>query len=77
MGYGGCWHIFDLEENRFMKMTPLDLVRRTRGGKLRLRFTKNRDLNLEEAYARYFVQVASKRKDPPLQTSISAASGAG
>jgi len=37
-------------------------VRRKRGGKLRLRFTKSGDLKLEEAYARHFVKVVSKRK---------------
>ncbi len=37
-------------------------VRRTRGGRLRLRFTKTCDLKLEEAYALHFVKVVSKRK---------------
>ncbi len=37
-------------------------VRRTRGGRLRLRFTKGCDLKLEEAYARHFVRIISKRK---------------
>ncbi|MGH9967565.1 MAG: hypothetical protein ACREBG_06990 [Pyrinomonadaceae bacterium] len=37
-------------------------VRKTRGGRLRLRFTKSGDLKLEEAYARHFEKVVSKRK---------------
>ena len=37
-------------------------VRRTRGGRLRLRFTKRCDLKLEDAYARHFVKVISKSK---------------
>lgn len=37
-------------------------VRQTRGCRLRLRFTKSGDLKLEEAYARHFVKVVSKRK---------------
>lgn len=41
-------------------------VRRTRGGRLRLRFTKSGDLKAEEAYARHFVKVVSKPKDPSL-----------
>ena len=36
-------------------------VRKTRGGRLRLRFTKTGDLKLEEAYARHFKKVVSKR----------------
>jgi hypothetical protein len=41
-------------------------VRRTRGGRLRLRFTKSGDLKLEEAYACHFTKVVSKRKRQPL-----------
>ncbi|MGH9872859.1 MAG: hypothetical protein ACRD9S_10385 [Pyrinomonadaceae bacterium] len=37
-------------------------VRRTRGGRLRLRFTKRCDLKLEEVYAQHFVKVKSNRK---------------
>jgi len=49
-------------------------VRRTRGGKLRLRFTKSGDLRLEEAYARHFVRVVSKQKGAALDVSKAAAS---
>ena len=48
-------------------------VRRTRGGRLRLRFTKSGDLKVEEAYARHFVKVVSKRKRPPLAVAKAAA----
>ena len=36
-------------------------IRKTRGGRLRLRFTKSGNLKLEEAYARHFIKVVSKR----------------
>ncbi len=44
-------------------------VRRTGGGRLRLRFTKSGDLKLEEAYARHFVKVVSKRRRQPVRDS--------
>src|SRR5688572_5992140 len=49
-------------------------VRRTRGGRLRLRFTKSGDLKVEEAYARHFVKVVSKRKGAALDELKAAAS---
>jgi hypothetical protein len=49
-------------------------MRRTRGGKLRLRFTKNGDLKVEEAYARHFVKVASKQEGSSLDVPKAAAS---
>jgi hypothetical protein len=47
-------------------------VRRTRGGRLRLRFTKSGDLKLEEAYACHFLKAVSKRKHSPLAVRIAA-----
>ena len=49
-------------------------VRRTRGGRLRLRFTKSGDLKVEEAYARHFVKLVNKRKGPSLDVPKAAAS---
>jgi len=49
-------------------------VRRTRGGKLRLRFTKSGDLRVEEAYARHFVKVGNNRKGPTQEVPEAAVS---
>jgi hypothetical protein len=51
-------HAHDLD----LRPSPTVYVRRTRGGRLRLRFTKTCDFKLEEAYARRFEKVVSKRK---------------
>ncbi len=48
-------------------------VRRTRGGKLRLRFTKSGALKVEEAYACHFVKVVSKPKASPVDVPKPAA----
>jgi len=48
-------------------------VRRTRGGRLRLRFTKSGDLKVEEAYACHFVKVVSKQKGSPVAVRKAAA----
>jgi len=54
-------HAHDLN----LRPSSTGYFRRTRGGKLRLRFTKTGDLNLESAYARHFVMVPSKRNRVP------------
>ena len=51
-------HAHDLN----LRPSSTGYVRRTRGGKPRLRFTKTGDLKLEDAYARHFVKVVSDRK---------------
>ena len=56
-------HAHDLN----LRPSSTGYIRRTRGGKLRLRFTKTGDLKLEEAYARHFVMV--RRKSWPDVTS--------
>jgi hypothetical protein len=48
-------------------------VRRTRGRRSRLRFTKSGDLKVEEAYACHFVRVVSKQKGSPLNVPKAAA----
>ena len=50
-------HAHDLN----LRQSGIVYVRRTRGVRLRLRFTKSGDLKLEEAYACHFVKVVSKR----------------
>lgn len=62
-------HAHDLN----LRPTETAYERRTRG-RLRLRFTKSGDLKVEEAYARHFVKVASKRKGLPLDMPMATAS---
>ena len=50
-------HAHDLN----LRPSATGYVRRTRGGKQRLRFTKTRDVRIEDAYALHFVKVVSGR----------------
>ena len=65
-------HAHDLN----LRPSSTGYVRRTRGGRLGLRFTKSGDLRVEEAYARHFLKVVSNRKGPSQEAPEAAASSA-
>lgn len=54
-------HVHDLN----LRPSLTVYVKHGKGSRMRLRFTKTGEPKLEEAYARHFIRVLSKRKQPP------------
>jgi hypothetical protein len=60
------FHAHDLN----LKPSVTVYQRKTRGGKIPLRFSKSGERNLEEAYSRHFVKVGKASADKALHSSV-------